>query len=61
MVSYARLMQDGYMYVSSFNRKEQADTRASFYREQGNEAKVLKKTDSSGSSLFLVFIKLKEV
>lgn len=60
-MSTTRLLQEGYMCVATFNRKEQADARASFHKEQGHDTKITKKTDSFGLSLYSVFIKMKEV
>jgi hypothetical protein len=59
-MSATKLMQEGYMYVASFNQKDRAQARANFHRDQGYEAKISKQTDSFGISLYSVYIKFKE-
>lgn len=56
-----QLIQQGYMYVATFNHKDRAEARAAFHRKQGHEARVTEDVYSFGVKVYSVYIKLQEV
>lgn len=53
-----RLIQEGYMYVASFNHKDRAMARAEHHKAEGHDARIVKKTDFFGNILYMVYIKM---
>lgn len=54
----SRLIQEGYMYVASFNHKDRATARAEHHKAEGHDARIVKKTDFFGNILYMVYIKM---
>ena len=55
-----KLIEQGFMHVSTFNQHERAEARAAFYRKQGHDSNVVIQHGRSGIEVYSVYMKLKE-